>query len=123
MKYLVILGMLLIPSQVSAASFQRTLDTDNPYSPPISNFKEGYDHNPEYLKARLSVAEVCQDLRFFLNKHPNPELEMMMDQCNPDEMEWYAIGICQQNEIPMQVCPVDELLLLDVGVLRAYLTK
>jgi hypothetical protein len=123
MKYLAILGMLLIPLQVSAAPYQRPLDIDNPYSPPMRYFREGYDYDPNYIKARLLVAEVCQDLKFSLRKHPNPELSMLIDQCNPDEMEWYAIGTCQQNEIAMAVCPVAELLLLDVSVLRAYLNK
>lgn len=122
MKSLII-GLMLISSVATAEPYKRPLDSDNPYYPPSAYYQPGYDHNPEYLKARLQVAEVCQDLRYYLSHHHNPEMEALMGDCNVDSMEWYAIETCQKNEISLSECPVAELLFLDVGILRAYLTR
>ena len=123
MKSFILFSLMLIPSVVSAEPYKRPLDLDNPYYPPSAYYMEGYDNNPLYLQARRQVAEVCQNLRLYLKKHSNSDMEMYISECNVDDMEWYALEACEKNQVAFDQCPVAELMLLDVGVLRAYLSK
>lgn len=96
MKYLVVLGLLLIPSLAQAEPLDQR----------------------EYMKARRQVAEVCQDLSFWLKHNPDADMESKMDECNPDYMEINAFEVCKDQGIEITDCPVTDLLFMDAGLLR-----
>lgn len=140
MKHLFILGMMLIPSLAHGQAmnhiapdlmvnypelYKRPIDTVNPYK---------YERPANrldlvaYWKARRQVAETCQNISLALennrikgSKKDLAELSSLMGTCTPDELEWDATVKCRETGIPMESCPVTELLILDVTFLKQAL--
>lgn len=98
----------------------RPIDMVNPYQAPVYTILD----QREYDTVRRQVAQVCQDLSWVLDHKLKgdskaDELRSVMDQCTADDMEWSAIQACSEAGIQAPMCPVMELLLMDVGYLQA----